>query len=122
MNYCSRLAALKTRSIRRGVWFRVLNMLERAQVDLTVRVVKNVQSPHLMKVLESIVNKLSEALQSKVARVMRSIGFPSALKLSRIAQSWGHKSAGTWAQDSRFARFLAVMHLNSGNSVSRRGR
>ena len=117
MSYHSGLAALKARSLRRGVWFRVLSALERAQVDLTVRVVKNVRSPHLMKVLDAIVNKLSEALQGKVARMVRSIGFPLAQRLGCLAQSWGHRSAEKWARDARFARFLAVMYMNSGHTV-----
>jgi len=116
MSYCSRLVVLKARSMRRGVWFRVLNVLERAQVDLTVRVVKSVQSPRLMRVLDSIINKLSAALQGKVARTTQTVGFQSVLKLGQIAQSWGHKSAREWARDSRFARFLAIIYLNSGDS------
>ena len=117
MGYCSRLSALKKRSMRHGIWFRVLSTLERAQVNLTLRIVKNVRSPHLMKVLDSIFCKLQEALEGKVARMMRSIGFPYALKLGEIAQNWGNRSARTWAQDSNFVRFLAIMHLNSEDSV-----
>ena len=118
MSYSSRLAALKTRSLRRGVWFRVLSALERAQVDLTVRVVKDVRSPRLVRVLDAIVSKLSEALQGKVARMVRSVGFPLAQRLGCLAQSWGHRSAEMWARDARFARFLAVMYMNSACTVT----
>ncbi len=113
MNYCLRLAALKLRSMRRGIWHRALTQLERAQVDLTVRMVKIVRSPLLAKVLDKIVDKLTSALQSTVLRLIISVGYPEALKLGRVAQSWGHNSAHVWAQDSKFARFLAIMYVNS---------
>lgn len=118
MSYFSTLTALKTRSMRRGIWYRVLNRLERAQVDLTVKVVKKVRSPFLARVLDVIIGKLSDALQSRVSKIVKSIGFTQTLKLSRIAQSWGNKSARIWAQDSRFARFLAIMDLNSSHGLT----
>lgn len=113
MNYISRLVMLKKRSLRRGIWYKVLNKLERAQVDLTVRVVRNLRSPLLARVLAVIIHKLSEALQSRVSLMVKSIGFPQAAKLSRIAQTWGNKSAKAWSQDLKFARFLAILNLNS---------
>ena len=116
VNYHSKLVALKMHSMRRRIWFKALNQLERAQIDLNVRFVKKVRSPSLAKVLDMIISKLSTALQSKVLRAVRSVGFPLAMKLSKLAQSWGYKSATMWAQDSRFARFLAIMKLNSGQT------
>ena len=113
MSYCLRLVELKRRSVRRGIWHRILSGLERAQVDLTVRMVKVVRSPLLATVLDRIINKLSSALQSRILSLVRSVGFPMALRLSRIAQSWGYEAAQTWGEDSGFARFLAITDLNS---------
>ena len=111
--YCSTLLALRQRSLRRGLWHRVLSRLERAQVNLTLRVVKTVRSPLLRRVLDAIVSKLADALQSTVMRVMRSVGYASARQLGQWAQRWGHPSADAWARDAGFARFLAIMYLNS---------
>ena len=97
MNYVLQLVALKTRSLRKRVWHRVLNRLERAQVNLTIKIVKRVKSPFLMKVLDGIISKLSNAVTS------------------RIEESWGNKSSRTWIQDKRFARFLAIVYLNASN-------
>ena len=113
MNYCSKLAAFKMRSMRRGIWYKVLSVLERVQVDLTIRMLERVQSPILAKVLDSIIEKLSVALQSKVSTLIERVGFSQALKLSRIAKSWGHRTSETWNNNREFARFLAIMHLNS---------
>jgi hypothetical protein len=88
-------------------------VLERAQVDLTLRMLERVRSPFLAKVLDSIIKKLSVALQSKVSALIQGVGFPQALTLSRIAKSWGHRTAEKWNNNREFARFLAIMHLNS---------
>jgi len=118
MNSLVGLVALKTRSMRRGIWYRILNRLERAQVDLTLRIVKNIRSPLLARVLDSIVDKLAAALESEVAKRVRSVGVVLARKLGEIAGRWGNALAQSWAQDEGFARFLAVMDLNSPQSTS----
>ena len=115
MNYVLQLVALKTRSLRKRVWHRVLNRLERAQVNLTIKIVKRVKSPFLMKVLDGIISKLSNAVTSRVEELTRSIGLQLARKASRIADSWGNKSSRTWIQDKKFARFLAIVYLNASN-------
>jgi hypothetical protein len=91
---------------RRGVWFRVLNRVERGIVDLTVKVVDCIKSGRLAKVLEAIVEKLQLALESKADRLVRTIGLPLARKISDIAVSWGNLLASKWAEDCTFARFL----------------
>jgi hypothetical protein len=119
MDYVARLTALRQRGRRRGVWHRVLTGLERAQVNLTLQLVTHVRSGLLKRVLDSIISKLSEALVSPVATFVRCVGVTHAERLGRLAQRWGHQAAGAWAQDSAFARFLAVMHLNEPTQRSR---
>ena len=111
-SYTAALRMLKWRSMRGGTWYRVLSRLERVQVDLTIKFVRRVQSPLLARVLDLIIDKLSNALQSRVSRIIVSIGFPLALKSSRIAQGWGNRSAQAWAQDLGYAKFLAIVSLN----------
>jgi hypothetical protein len=113
------LRALRVRSRRRRMWFRVLTQLERAQVDLTLRMVHRIRSPLLAQVLEAIISKLQSALESRIVRLVRSVGAPLARKLGEIAQSWGYRAAAAWRHDVRFARFLAVMRMNSSSAVSR---
>jgi hypothetical protein len=115
----ARLRALRLRSMRRRMWFRVLSQLERAQVDLTLRMVQRVRSPFLASVLETIIVKLQSALESRIVRLVRSVGAPLARKLGEIAQSWGYRAAAAWRHDVRFARFLAVMRINSSSAVAR---
>lgn len=108
-----RLLKLKLKAIRCGVWFRALSRIDRALVDLTIKVAGRVRSFTLAKILFSVVKKLEEAFESKVLRVLREVGLPLARKLSLFAQNWGNSFAKNWASDPSFARFLAIMHLNN---------
>ena len=107
------LTKIKVRAIRRGVWFRVLSRVERASIDLTIKIVKKVRSLLLARVLASIVKKLLDAMESKVVRLMRKVGRSLAQKLSRIAQNWGNKSAAHWTADQGFTQYLTIMHMNT---------
>jgi hypothetical protein len=107
------LVNLKSRALRSGAWFTVLRRVERVLVDLTVKIVDRVRSPVLARVLLSIMKKLEDASQSRVSRAIRETGFLYARKLSLLAQKWGNECAQNWAFDVSFARFIAIMHINS---------
>ena len=72
------LAKIKAKALRRGVWFRVLTRGERAQMELTMRIVKKIRSHFLAKVVANIVEKLLEAMESRIVRLMREVGQPLA--------------------------------------------
>ena len=107
------LVDLKLRALRSGAWFATLGRVERALVDCAIRIVDQVRSTVLAKALLSIMKKLEEASESRVSRAIRAIGFPLAQKLSLLAQKWGNKCAQSWALDLSFAKFIAIMHINS---------
>ena len=108
-----KLAKIRLVAVRRGVWFRVLNRVERGVIDLTLRVTRRIRSRILARVVYSIVKKLLEALESKVIQQMRQIGVPLAEKISLIAQKWGNKIACGWAGDVGFIQYLTIMNMNS---------
>jgi len=109
----SEIIKVKTRALRRGVWYRVLTRAERACVDLAIIVVERVRSRLLQRVLFSVLSKLEEAMESQVRRLMREIGDGLALKVSQIAQEWGNKSAVKWAKDTSFVQFLTITYMNT---------
>jgi len=106
------LLRLKSRALRRGVWFRVLSRIDRVLVDLTVNVVDGVHGFRLAKALWSVVKKLEAALENRVLRAVNEVGYDLAGKLSLLAQKWGNRSAKDWAHDRSFARFLAIVRIN----------
>ena len=108
----SELAKLRVKARRRRVWYRILSRVERGLVDLSIKVVENVRSLVLARSLNSIIEKLLEAMESKVTRLMRAVGHSHAQKLSEIAQSWGNKSTKLWPNDPNFIQYLAVTQMN----------
>lgn len=108
------IARAKALALRRGVWFRALTRVERACVDLSVRVVERVRSCVLAQVLNSILCKLRRAMENTVERAAREVGRPLARRLSMIAQGWGNRSAVAWSRDQVFIRYLVIGQINSG--------
>ncbi|MGC9346152.1 MAG: hypothetical protein ACP5ER_05130 [Candidatus Bathyarchaeales archaeon] len=108
-----KLRRLKLKAVRRGVWFRVLSRVDRALVDLTMKVVDGVRSFRLAKALFSVVEKLEDALESRVSHALKEVGFPLARRLGLFAQKWGNSFARSWMSDVSFAKFLAIMHINN---------
>ncbi len=106
------LTKLKLRAMRAGAWFRCLPRIDRALIDLTIKVADTVRSVTLAKNILAIVRKLEGLLESRLLRALKEVGIPLAQKFSLIAQKWGHVSAKSWVSDLSFAKFLAVMHIN----------
>jgi hypothetical protein len=108
------ISVIKKGALKRGIWFRALNRLERGVIDLTVRYVDCIRSTQLAKVVTAILEKLKLATESVVDRLVRTVGFSLAQKISVVAVGLGNRSAIRWAVDAEFARYLAVAHLNNG--------
>jgi NAD-dependent DNA ligase len=106
------IAKVKTRALRRGICYSALTRMERACIDLVIRLVDKVHSRLLAKVLFSVMEKLEEAMEGKVSRLMREVGSSLAKKLSEIASEWGNVSAVMWVEDSGFIRYLAITCMN----------
>ena len=107
------LLNLKTKALRSGVWFKALQRIDRVLFDLTIRVVGNIRSTQLAKSILTLTGKLESANQVGFSMRLRTIGLPLSQKISSIAQKIGNTSAITWAFDSLFAIFLAIMNVNN---------
>jgi len=113
------LAIMKRRAIRNRSWFKVLTVEDRRFVDAVICTVTRIRSSTLLGLLEPLVRRLLEAiggvrtLLGEVAYRMRTVGAVLALRISRLAQSWGNKDAGKWVQDEGFMRYLAIVDMNN---------
>jgi len=116
------LAKIRAMAIRRGNWYRTLNKIERALLDLTIRVVKKIRSFVLSRILASIIEKLRIRTECSIAVLFLKVGQPLAEKISRIANKWGNTSADSWSADNSFAQFLAIMHINEPSLFIEDGR
>jgi hypothetical protein len=107
------LVKLRQKARRNGCYYSVLKSGERVLLDLTIRVVERVRSFILAGLVSRIVDKLLEALESRVYRLMRVEGRRLAEKVSRIGVGWGLRGAKSWAGDWGFIQFLTVSNLGS---------
>ncbi len=101
------IAGLKTRALRRRVWFRALDRIERGLVDLTIRWVDKVRSRLMARVLLRILGKLALAMEQGMRRVL-GIGRELALRASVLAVEWGDSQAVAWRHDESFWRALGL--------------
>ena len=107
-----RLLQVKRKAMRRRVWFKSLNRIERSILNLIVECVDKIRSATLAKIVTDILMKLNLIMESRVKRMARTVGRSIAQKVSRIAQKWGNKSAITWSKDKGFIQYLTIMDLN----------
>jgi hypothetical protein len=96
-----KIAGLKTRALRKRVWYRVLDRVERGLLDLTIRWVDNVRSGRLTEMLLRILVKLARAMTQGMARVL-VVGRELALRASVLAVRWGNAEAYSWRSDRTF--------------------
>jgi hypothetical protein len=108
----TQLIKLRIKAIRAGVWFKALPRIDRVLVDLTIKVADTISSAFLAKNIFEVVVKLGELLECGVLKSLRLIGRPLAEKISLTAQKLGNSSANSWANDSSFAFFLAILFTN----------
>ena len=102
------LIEAKKLALRRRVWFRLLNRVERGIIDLTVRYVDSIKSSKLVQVVTAIMEKLQRATENIVDKLVRTVGLSLAQKISNIAINCGNRYAFAWANDLAFARFLVI--------------
>jgi hypothetical protein len=103
-----KLNETKKNALRCGIWFKVLNRVERGIIDITVKYVDNIKNAKLAKVLTAIIEKLTQAMESIADRLVRTVGVPLARRVSQIAVGWGYSSASVWAEDHGFAKYLTL--------------
>jgi len=100
------------RAIRRGVWYRALDNVERGIITLACRVVDRVRSAALGVQIVKILSKLQRALKSEFTRHMETYGSVQARRNAGRAVEWGYGSAGAWARDMGFIKYLAFIDFN----------
>ena len=110
------LKDLRRKALRRRLWYRSLDGLERSVFNLTCIVVDRVKSPVLGEKLLRIVVKLRNALKSEFVKLVETLGVRRAWAAAEYAVDWNYEGARAWRRDAGFARFFAVMEFNVSSS------
>src|SRR5712691_1124538 len=101
------LIGMKTRGLRRRLWYSTLSRIERGLVDLTIRWVDKVRSGLMAETLLRILVKLALALETGMGRVLGR-GRVLALRASSLAVGWGNRQAYAWRYDEPYALALGL--------------
>ena len=110
------LEALRRRALRSKAWFR-LERVERAVVELTIKVVERVKNATLAGIILRIVDKLRQWMKPSLKEVALSIGRPLAERIARVAEAWGNHEAKKWLKDPGFILYLGVSWLNTPKAL-----
>ena len=106
------MLGVRSKAIRRGVWYRVLDRVERGIIDLTARVVEKVGSSVLGVELVKILGKLRGAMKSEFVKHVEEFGIGRARVLTQQALDWGYGGGINWASDIGFVKYLTAMDMN----------
>jgi hypothetical protein len=106
------LVNFRQKALRRGLWFRTLDSLDRGFFNLTCIIVDRIESETLLREILGIVLKLRDALKGEFVRLVESLGVGRTWRASENATLWGYSDAHCWRWDMEFARFHAVIEHN----------
>src|SRR5256712_11789286 len=84
------LIGIKTRGLRRRLWYSTLSRIERGLVDLTIRWVDKGRSGRMTETLVRILAKLALALETGMGRVLGR-GRMLAARASELAVEWSNR-------------------------------
>lgn len=115
-NLLQSLSNLRTRALRKGVWFAALTGRERLLVGLIRSNVKIVKNSTLATVIARIIVKLIPAIRNAFWDRMERLGRPVTEAAVRGATSIGWNEASKWLDDTNVVRWYGLnRHLFSGN-------
>ena len=104
---------IKTRALRRRVWFKVTSRLERGIVDLTIRCVERIRSPVLAGIISEIIRKILRTLENGFLKMAEKVGAVIAERVCGFALAWGNRTASSWKHNPGFVRFLGISAVNA---------
>jgi hypothetical protein len=109
------LVDVRQRCLRKRVWYRVLSPLERSLMSITIRVVDEVRSNRLTRLIGTILDKLERALENRFLAQVLERGRILASRMAEIAYSWGYGSALDWTRDRAYILYLGVCQIGAGH-------
>ncbi|MFQ5969912.1 MAG: hypothetical protein ACE5J2_05415 [Nitrososphaerales archaeon] len=107
-NLVESLSDLRTRALRKRVWYGALNLQERILTGLITRHVKIVKNATLATVVARMIVKLIAAIKNAFLDMVERMGRPIAEINSAAAYSHGNKHALGWKDDLNYIRFLGL--------------
>jgi len=107
------LRQLKQRALRKGIWFKVLDRVDRGIFNLTIEIVESVQSLILARQVMNIMVKLRNALKSEFETYVSTFGVLRLVEIVEQAVKLGCREALKWREDAGFSRYLAMNDIHN---------
>jgi hypothetical protein len=120
-NLIASLSNLRTKALRKGIWFQALTYQERTLAGLIRKHVKIVKNATLAAVIAKIMGKLISAIKSSFMDRIEGLGRPVAEAWSRGALAMGWKEASTWTDDPNIVRWYGLTVYYSGFRMGTNG-
>ena len=89
--------------------------MERSLMSITIRVVDEVRSNRLARLIGNILDKLERALENRVLVQVLEKGRILASRMAETAYSWGYRSALDWTRDRAYILYLGVCQVGAGH-------
>lgn len=101
------------KALRRRVLYKALNREDRGYLWLSIRLIDEVKSNAVGRIIVKILAKLNDALKNPFTRMKETFGTTQAHRLSNIAVEWGNHPAEAWATQPEFIHHLTNNQLNT---------
>ena len=107
-NLIEALSKLRTKALRKRIWFDALTDQERVLTGLIVKHIKIVKNAVLATVIARIIGKLVYAIRNAFLHKIEQLGRPIAMTMAMGAYSCGNKEALSWMKDLNYIRYLGL--------------
>ena len=108
-NLVETLSVLRTKTLRKKLWFCTLTYEERVLAGLIIKHIKIVKNTILATVIARILGKLVHAIMHSFLNNIENLGRAVARTMVQGAYSCGNKDALTWVKDLDYIRYLGFM-------------
>ena len=105
------LRDIRASALRKRVWYKALDGIERNIVNLTISVVERVKSSTLAEEIGKILFKLREAMKSPFVRHCEIYGVQKLEEVIEMALGFGCVRALGWRGDDSMVRLLALNNM-----------
>jgi hypothetical protein len=106
------LVEARRRALRRGVWFKALDGVERGILSLASQIINTVRSSVLSVQLVKIIAKIRDACKSGFIKHLEQFGMTRVRVIQAQAFSFGYEGAKMLSNDFDFVRYLAFLDFN----------
>lgn len=106
------LREVRKLALRKHVWYRALDGLERGIVNLTIKLVEHVKSLRLAETIAKIMLNLEGALKSEYTRHLEAYGYSKMRTIIDTSVKLGCQEASSWASEA-FAQLITLNNMHN---------